>query len=74
MHSLPHEIFISCQIFVPSTVTPCDVLIHRCVALDVGGVQEEKVARVAITGDDSECQMLLPRSRIDSSLERLLEK
>lgn len=37
MHSLPHEIFISCQIFVPSTVTPCDVLIHLCVALDVGG-------------------------------------
>lgn len=37
MHSLAHEIFIPCQIFVPSTVTPCEVLIHLCVALDVGG-------------------------------------
>lgn len=37
MHSLAHEIFIPCQTFVPSTVTPWDVLIHLCVALDVGG-------------------------------------
>ena len=60
MHSLTHEIFMPCQIFVPSTITPCHVLIQFCVSLALGGEPQEKLVHTAITHDDSESQMLLP--------------
>lgn len=60
MHSLPHEIFMPCQIFVPSAIIPHDVLIHIFVSrwLLRGGVQE-KVAHVATASDDFEGLILL---------------
>lgn len=74
MHSLTHEIFMPCQIFVPNPITPCQVLIHFCVSLAMGGGPQEKVVHIAITHHDSGSQMLLPLYATGFSLKIILWK